>query len=222
MGLARYAKSVSTESLVRRVADRVGLSKNNLRDFLNVAFEEVSAVYDLCRDYQSRAAKFGETFEECFKVIMERLFPDVPLTPDVSLPKACMVAGGEADFVVISGGLLESLVRGVANRKIVAVIEAKGAADHIICDGKRIELPRPGMLRTDTVKKAICNAYQVSRAYPDTLFFIVTSHKPTEGNAKCMCDLAEGDIVHKIVDVTNYLELEEMVNMIKKRLLELR
>lgn len=213
MDLARYVKFVSTESLVRRVADRVGLSKNNLRDFLNVAFEEVSVAYNLCRDYQSRATKFGEAFEACFKIIMEKLFPDIQLTPDVSLPKACMVAGGEADFAVISCGLLD--------RKIVAVIEAKGAADHIICDGKRIELPRPGMLRTDTVKKAICNAYQVSRAYPDSLFFIITSHKPTKGNAKCMCDLAEGDIVNKIVDVTNFSELEEMVNIIRIKLLEL-
>ncbi|RLI44811.1 hypothetical protein DRO69_06545 [Candidatus Bathyarchaeota archaeon] len=213
MDLASYVKSTSTESLVRKVVDRIGLSENNLRDFLNVAFEEVSAAYDLCRDYQARAAKFGEAFEACFKIIMEKLFSDIQLTPDVSLPKACMVMGGEADFAVISGGMLD--------RKIVAVIEAKGAADHIICNGKRVKLPRPGMLRTDTVKKAICNAYQISRAYPDTLFFIVTSHKPTGGNAKCMCDLAEGDIVDKIVDVTNYVELEEMVNMIRKRLSEL-
>lgn len=213
MDLARYAKFVSTESLVRRVADRVRLSKNNLKDFLNVAFEEVSVAYNLCRDYQARAAKFGEAFEACFKIIMEKLFSDIPLVPDVSLPKACMVRGGEADFAVRSGRLVD--------RKIVAVIEAKGAADHIICNGKRVKLPRPGMLRTDTVKKAICNAYQVSRAYPGTLFFIVTSHKPTGGNAKCMCDLAEGDIVDKIVDVTNYVELKEMVNMIRKRLSEL-
>ncbi|MBS7626738.1 hypothetical protein KEJ51_06860 [Candidatus Bathyarchaeota archaeon] len=203
----------SAESLARKVADRLKLDKSNLRDFINVSFEEVSAAYNLCRDYQARAAKFGEAFEACFKIIMEKMFPDIQLTPDVSLPKACMVAGGEADFAVISGRLLD--------RNIIAVIEAKGAADHIVCDGKRIELPRPGMLRTDTVKKAICNAYQVSRAYPDTLFFIVTSHKPTEGNAKCMCDLAEGDIVDKIVDVTNFVELKEMVNMIRKRLLEL-
>jgi hypothetical protein len=203
----------SAESLARKVADKLKLDKNNLRDFLNVVFEEVSVAYNLCRDYQARATKFGEAFEACFKIIMEKLFSDIQLTPDVSLPKACMVMGGEADFAVISGGLLD--------RNIVAVIEAKGAADHIICDGKRIELPRPGMLRTDTVKKAISNAYQISRAYPDALFFIVTSHKPTKGNAKCMCDLAEGDIVNKIVDVTNYVELEEMVNIIRKRLLEL-
>lgn len=196
--------------LVRRVADRIGLNENNLREFLNAAFEEVSVAYNLCQDYQRRAAKFGEAFEECFKIIMKKLFPDMQLTSNVALPKACMVKGGKADFAVISGGLID--------RKIVAVIEAKGAADHIICDGKRVELPRPGMLRTDTVKKAISNAYQVSRAYPGVLFFIVTSHKPTGGNAKCMCDLAEGDIVDKIVDVTSLSELKEMVDMIRKRL----
>jgi len=213
----------SVRDLVRKVANELMLNKNNLREFLNRAFEEVSKAFDLCRDYQSRAEKFGETFEECFQVIMERFFPDIPLERDVSLPEACMVDGGEADFAVMSGGL-ESFVKGFAfaQRKPVAVIEAKGAAEYIICNGRRIKLPRPGLLRTDTVKKAICNAYQVSRAYPDALFFIVTSHKPTGGNAKCMCDLAEGDIVNKIVDVTKYEELEEMVNMIRKKLLELR
>ncbi|MEM3827958.1 MAG: hypothetical protein QXP36_01905 [Conexivisphaerales archaeon] len=214
----------SVKDLVRKVADELKLGKDNLREFLNLAFEEVSRAFDLCRDYQSRAEKFGETFEECFQVIMERFFPDIPLERDVSLPKACMVSGGEADFAVFSGScFLESFIRGTpVERRLVAVIEAKGAAEYIICDGKRIKLPRPGLLRTDTVKKAICNAYQISRAYPDALFFIVTSHKPKEGNAKCMCDLAEGDIVDKIVDVTNYKELEEMVDMIRKKLSELR
>ncbi|GBC73368.1 hypothetical protein HRbin04_00766 [archaeon HR04] len=196
------------ESLTRQVADRLKLTNNNLRVYLDTCFEEVSIAYNLCRDYQRRAEKFGKTFEECFKIIMERLFPDIPLTRCVSLPEACMVRGGEADFAVLLG------------RKIVAVIEAKGSADHIICKGRHIELPRPGLLRTDTVKKAICNAYQVSRTYPDTLFFIVTSHKPIAGNAKCICDLAEGDIVDKIVDATNYAELQEMASIIRRRLLE--
>ena len=197
----------SVEDLVRKVADKLKLREDNLRDFLNLAFEEVSATYNLCQDFQSRAARFGEASEACVKIIMEKMFPDIQLVPHVNLPEACMSAGGEADFVVMSD-----------KGDIVAIIEAKGAADYIICDGKRIELPRPGMLRTDTVKKAICNAYQVSRVYPGTLFFIVTSHKPTKGNAKCICDLAEGDIVSKIVDITNYKELEEMVTMIRKRL----
>jgi hypothetical protein len=202
----------SLENLVRKVANKLKVTKTNLRDFLNAAFEEVSAAYNLCRDYQARAEKFGETFEACFKVVMEKLFSDIPLAQNVAIPEACMVDGGEADFAV---------VQWMPQRKIIAVIEAKGSADYIICNGKRINLPRPGLLRTDTVKKAICNAYQISRSCPDTLFFIVTSHKPTSGNAKCMCDLAEGDIVDKIVDITNFSELQEMVDMIKERMSKL-
>ncbi|MBU7027025.1 MAG: hypothetical protein HXS48_08785 [Theionarchaea archaeon] len=77
---------------------------------------------------------------------------------------------GKADFAV--------LVDMIANRRIIAIIETKGAADRITCDDEIRKLSRPGMLRTDTVKKAISNAYQVSRAFPESLFFIVTSHVP--------------------------------------------
>jgi hypothetical protein len=119
-----------------------------------------------------------------------------------------MVEGGEADFAVLESHL--------EKRKLVAVIETKGAADKIVWKGTEKRLTRPGMLRTDTVKKAICNAYQVKRAYPKALFFIVTSHKPTSGNAKCMCDLAEGDIVDKIVDITVQKDLDEMIAKIKR------
>jgi len=204
----------SIEELVRKVADRLELNENNLRKFLNEAFKEVSERYNLCRDFQSRAIRFGQTFEACFKIIMEKFFPDINLKSHVPLPEACMTGGGGVDFAVI-------VTDKNGDKKLVAVIEAKGSADHIICNGKRIDLPRPGMLRTDTVKKAICNAYLISRIYKnEVLFFIVTSHKPTEGDAKCMCDLAEGDVVTKIVDITNYTELEEMVKMIRRKLQE--
>lgn len=95
-----------------------------------------------------------------FKYIMEKLFPDIPLEREVSLPKACIASGGEADFAVFSDDFLESFNKRVVERKLIAVIEAKEAAEYITCDGKRIKLPHPGLLRTDTVKKAICNAYQ--------------------------------------------------------------
>lgn len=200
----------SIEDLVRNVASKIALNKSNLRKFLNSVFNEVALAHNVCKNYQRRAGKFGEAFEICFKIIMEKFFSDIQLTPNVRLPEACMERGGSADFAVISGG--------PDDRKIIAVIEAKGSADHIICNGEKKELKRPGMLRTDTVKKAISNAYQISRTYPEALFFIVTSHKPVKGNAKCMCDLAEGNIVNKIVDVTNFSELEEMVEMIRKKL----
>lgn len=192
--------------ILEDVANRINLNRNNIRPFLIKAFDEVSKHYNLCRDYQARAKVFGDAFEVCFTIIIETLFPNLEFnfTPNVRLSKACMERGGEADFAVLSG----------FPRKVIAVIEAKGSADRIICNGKIQKLTRPGMLRTDTTKKAIANAYQISRAYPDALFFIVTSHIPTTGNAKCMCDLAEGDIVNKIVDVTNPSDLDEMIEKI--------
>jgi hypothetical protein len=200
---------------IRRIADAVQLNEDNIRDFLNASFSQIAKDYGLTGDqFQARAGIMGEAFEHCFEVIMERFYPDIRLVPNVEIPDACMERGGEADFVIYKGGLKK-----LSPIRLVAVIEAKGSSDHIVgVDGKRVELTRPGMMRTDTVKKAISNAYQISRTHPDALFFIVTSHKPTGGNAKCMCDLAEGDIVDKIVDVTKKEELDEMVKMIRDKL----
>ena len=202
---------------VRKIADDIGLNEGNIREFLNKAFSRVAKDYGLTGEqFQARATKMGEAFECCFEVIMEEFYPDISLVPSVEIPEACMMGGGKADFVVYKGGFTR---KGSSQRQLAAVIEAKGSSDHIKgVDGKIRELTRPGMMRTDTVKKAISNAYQISRTHPDALFFIVTSHKPTGGNAKCMCDLAEGDIVDKIVDVTRKEELDEMVKMIRDKI----
>jgi hypothetical protein len=200
------------KNIIEGVADNCKLNRHNIRRFLDEAFDAVTERFGLCKDFQARAAKFGEAFEICFEIIVDRLYPklEFEFISDVELPKACMVRVGKADFAVFSGTIPE--------RKVIAVIETKGAAEKITCNGKKINLPRPGLLRTDTVKKAISNAYQVSRAYPDALFFIVTSHKPVSGNARCMCDLAEGDIVDKIVDVTDAQELDLMIHNITSAL----
>lgn len=198
------------QEIIESVAQRIPLQRNNIREFLNEVFDQVSKYYNLCRDYQARAAKFGKAFEISFRVIIDNLYPDLEFTftQDVELPEACMNKGGKADFAV-----LEDMT---VNRRVIAIIETEGAADRIICDDEVRKLSRPGMLRTDTVKKAISNAYQASRAFPESLFFIVTSHVPIGGNAKCMCDLAEGDIVDKIVDITNPSDLDEMIEMIRE------
>lgn len=188
----------------------MALNKGNIREFLDQAFSEIVEKNNLTpKEFQARAAKFGEAFEACFEVIIDRVYPSLEFifTPNVRLPRACMIKGGEADFAVLESHS--------DKRKLIAVIETKGAADKIVWNGKEVKLTRPGMLRTDTVKKAICNAYQIKRAYPNALFFIVTSHKPLSGNAKCMCDLAEGDIVDKIVDVTIPEDLDDMIERIK-------
>ena len=197
--------------LAWRIAKKIDLRENNLREFLNEVFSEVASNYSLDgTKFQLRAKLMGDSFEACFEVIMRRFYPEIHLKSGVELHESCMIKQGKADFVIYTRESDSSKII------LVAVIEAKGSADHIVGkDGRRIEIQRPGMTRTDTVKKAICNAYQVSREYPDVMFFIVTSHKPTSGNAKCMCDLAEGDIVNKIVDVTDIRELNEMIAIIK-------
>jgi len=199
----------------RKTALDLDLCESNLRSFLNSVFDAVAKEHDLDgSQFQKRAKLTGDAFEICFQVIMEKFYPDITLAPNVPIPEACMERGGEADFAIFSEGTTKG-----DPRRLATVFEAKGSADRVIGrDGNPIEFKRPGMMRTDTVKKAISSAYQIHRTHPEALFFIVTSHKPTKGNAKCMCRLAEGDIVDKIVDVTSKEELDEMVEMIRERL----
>jgi len=44
----------------------------------------------------------------------------------------------------------------------------------------------------------------------------VTNVIPVSGNAKCMMDLAEGDIIDKFVDVTNIEDLKGFAKKIKQ------
>ena len=202
--------------LTKGIATTLNLKRNrNLKEFMDIVFEEVAKKFDLCRDFQARAKVYGDAFEAIFMTIMETFFPDIELIHQYEIPEICMTGEGKADFVILKRDNLKEKAD-----KIVAVIEAKGSADYIICDGKRIKLPRPGMVRTDTVKKAISNAAQVKHGLSeDVLFFVVTSHKPTRGNAKCMIDLAlKSGLFDMVVDVTNFDELKKMVLMIKKRL----
>jgi len=198
--------------LATKKARKIRLSEYNLRQFLNETFSEVAQNYGLNgTQFQSRAKYMGDAFEACFEVVMRHFFPEIEIRHNVELLEACLIGQGSADFVVYDRKNTEE------GSGLIAVIEAKGSADHIIgSDRKTIKINRPGMMRTDTVKKAICNAYQVSRVYPGALFFIVTSHKPLRGNARCMCELVEGDIVDKIVDVTVKEELDEMVDLIQR------
>jgi len=199
---------------IEQIADEMDLCEGNLREFLDKSFSKIAKDAGLDgTQFQRRAKKTGDAFEYCFEIIMEKLHPDIELIPGEPLPEACMVRGGNADFVVYSGGITEG-----EPKRLIAVIEAKGSADKVEgANGEIVEFNRPGMLRTDTVKKAISNGYQVSQAFPDALYFIVTSHKPTSGNAKCMCDLAEGDLVDKIVDVTEKEEIDEMAEIINEK-----
>ncbi|KXB00913.1 hypothetical protein AKJ41_03555 [candidate division MSBL1 archaeon SCGC-AAA259O05] len=198
-------------SKIKKVANEINLSKNNLDRFLDESFRVVWEP-EFEERYQRRAKKLGDAFEVVFDVTVDNLYPEVSsrMEKNVSLEEACMSGGGEADFVIFGDEF---------PRDIIAVIEAKGSAKKVEYEGRTIEVTdRPGIMRTDTIKKAISNAFQSKTAYPNSLFFIVTSHVPSSGNAKCMCDLAEGEIVDKIVNMKRGSDLQKMVKMVKEKI----
>jgi len=173
-----------------------------LTNFFNSCFRElITELKILPKDYQARAIKTGDMFEYAFWYLVRHKF-DLDITDKVSLPKACMCSGGELDFGIFKKD--EPHIE----KNLLCGIEAKGSDPN--------SSDRAGLKRTDTIKKGISNAYQFKRIYPKLPFFIVTNVKPTDGNAKCMMSLAEGDIVDKFVDVTNIDDLNLFVNTIKK------
>lgn len=116
-----------------------------------------------------------------------------------------MEGAGSLDFGIVKG------------YNILCGIEAKGSASTVRHQDGRIEtMVRPALKRTDTMKKAISQAYQFKRVYPNTPFFIVTNIKPESGNSRCMMKLAEGDVVDRFIDITNKTELDYLVDAIKK------
>ncbi len=168
-----------------------------LNDFFNNCFKDLIKALNIT-NFQARASKTGDMFEYAFWYLMKNKYK-IDLKDNISIPKACMVDGGELDFALYKEG------------SMVCGIEAKGS-DPASSD-------RPALLRTDTMKKGICQAYQFRRIFPKLPFFIVTNVKPTSGNSACMMALAEGDIVDKFVDVTNSKELsdfaEKLRNLVK-------
>jgi len=179
-------------------------SNENLQSFIDNCMQDIIDKEKLYTEYQARAAKTGEMFELAFSYLMKEGF-DINLIRDIPLPKACMVGGGELDF-----GLKK-------DEKLVCGMETKGSARKIKHpNGNEQKLSRPALLRTDTVKKAISNAYQFKRVYSKLPFFLVTNVIPEKGNAKCMLDLAEGDIIDKIINITKLEQLKWLVKEIKK------
>ena len=173
------------------------------KDFIDLCFSDLITQLNIS-DYQARASKTGKMFEYIFWFLMKEKF-DIELGADYIIPKACMEGGGALDFGIMR------------NDKILCGIEAKGSASEVKNEDGEIEtLSRPALKRTDTVKKAISQAYQFKRIFPETQFYLVTNVKPTSGNAKCMLDLAEGDIIDKVVDITNNEELEDFAKILKE------
>lgn|SRR3989338_1483905 len=178
----------------------IGLFKNDItsKPFIDKCFSDLFA-RSKTLSFQTRAKISGDMFEYLFYYLLNNRF-DILLDAEIIIKKACMGGAGSLDFGVLGN-----------KKEILCGIEAKGSAESI--NGKA--LPRPALKRTDTMKKAIAQAYQFKRTFADTPFYIVTNVKPTSGNAKCMMDLAEGDIIDKVYDITKPPELKDLVAKLK-------
>jgi hypothetical protein len=143
-----------------------------LREFMEKAFDRATVKYNLCKDFQRRAKVYGDVFETVFMVMIEELFGEtlskhgITLIHDCEIEIACLMGQGKANFVAVD-----------RNESIKAVIEAKGSADYIVCDGRRIELERPGLIRTDTTKKAVANAAQVKFGISNNIPYIMVKQQ---------------------------------------------
>ena len=85
-------------------------------------------------------------------------------------------------------------------------VEAKGSARKIILPNRSTyPLSRPGMVRSDTEKKAFDNARNFMRSNPTGVFFIVTNALPPRLVGH------RGDNVNGIFDVTKTDQLESFV-----------
>ena len=168
-------------------------NNKNIKKFFDNCFEEIIKKLNIT-NYQARAAKTGEMFEYAFWYLIKQ--NGIELDTNVELKKACMAGAGKLDFGIMN------------DKSPLCGIEAKGSSEAVS--------KRPALKRTDTAKKAIAQAFQFKKIYPNVPFYVVTNVLPTSGNAKCMLDLAEGDIIDKVVDVTNNTELASFVTALKK------
>lgn len=93
------------------------------------------------------------------------------------------------------------------------VVEAKGSPASIVNpDGSRSKLERPGLLRTDTKKKAFANAAEWHNRFPDGHFFIVTNALPNELRAY------RDETIDAIYDVTKANQLQRLVDELTRLL----
>ena len=186
---------MSIEEPFKHIIEDNYSAKKPVKEFLDKCFSDLIKELHITEDdYQARASKTGDMFEHAFWYLMKERF-NMELDRNKVIPKACMERGGALDFGVVRGG------------EVLCGIEAKGS--------DVTASVRPALKRTDTVKKAISQAYQFKRVFPDMPFYLVTNAKPTQGNGKCMLDLAKGDIIDDIVDITDSTELNAFAKKMK-------
>jgi hypothetical protein len=223
-------RSFNREQIVdicRNVDKKIGLSKSYQESGI-LPYDMVSQFLDDCFQeaiekqkawsFQARAKVSGDMFEVAFEYIMKEFF-GITLISNYPIPSICMPKGvASADFVLLSK------TASFGENPIRCVIEAKGSALRVKTpDGKIEELHRPGLMRSDTVKKALANALLVKRGTElgklprGTKFYLVTNSIPQKGTtSRCMLDMAIGVIVDHIYDITRKEDLQNIANDLRQ------
>ncbi len=137
--------------------------------------------------FQGRASRMGSIFAWSFYYLMDKNFSfKIYPTPEGT---------NTHDFEITQA----------------IAIETKGSPSYIINpDGTRVALGEPGLMRTDTEKKAFANAAKYRQRKPDGYFCIVTNALP-----KRLLRYSDRDI-NAIYDITKKEQLELFLRDIKE------
>ena len=138
-------------------------------------------IYEIA-NFQARASKVGAVFEyACMYLLSESFTIPVRRTSEITRVY---------DFEIRDD----------------IVIEAKGSPERIInADGTKSDLSRPGLMRSDTMKKALENATQWRRRFPNGRFYIITNALPIQYKAY------RDEHVSGIYDITKSDQLDNFV-----------
>lgn len=143
-----------------------------------------SHVYQLS-NFQARASATGSVFQTAVRVMFQRLFEiEIRQTDSATVTHNMLVTDDVA-------------------------IEAKGSPEAIVMeDGSRQQLPRAGMLRTDTQRKTHANAREYKSTNPGGAYFVLSNALPPSW------DRGSSDDVDGYYDLTHAESVREFANAI--------
>lgn len=199
---------VNYSTIISKSEKEIGLSRDNIGDFVDQCFKNLVDQYEsqgmeVQNNYQSMASHVGEVFERSFEHIIESQY-DVDVERGVSLPDANMTGAGKADAAFYYKGQLAGIIELKGNPEMY-----RNKDDEVVH-----EPSSSGLKRSDTVKKAVCQAYQADYGYPDVPFFIVSNSFPDEGTSPSeVLSMAEDDIVDQTVDISETQDIERMISI---------
>ncbi len=194
----------------------------SLRRYFDACFQAVVEHFDLypawvcttCLGNATRTVEWGESPATCTACGSDRVFEIATFQGRAPRYGAAFMT---ALMHVMDTVFELELLRTPGNTKThdleaspTVAVEAKGSARQLrFPSGETKRLPRAGLLRSDTEKKAFDNARKFKMTNPDSSFFIATNALPPRLVGQ------RGENVDGIFDVTKIARLEAFVREIR-------